>query len=295
MNKSNGTLSNIMLVDEITGEFKGYLTEKEIRQIDKNRTSCIDIENKRRYEKKKSEDIFKQYIDNYLGAFYFNYYNRIKSLKLEIQYLFRLIYLCTFLDFENNLRYGIANNKMLEKDLQEVLKLGERETRKTKNELLAKKILLTNGKKELSINKKYIIKGNIRKNSKVVNVRMFEKGIQELYEKATPKEHKKLALLIELLPYLNFKFNVICNNVKAENIKEIEPFNMTDICKKVGYSNTTKLKRDLLDLKVGGELVIAITETGEGKFIAINPRVYYKGTKIEDLYWLENIFKIKNK
>ena len=53
------------------------------------------------------------------------------------------------------------------------------------------------------------------------------------------------------------------------------------------------MKNDLLKLKVGEEIVIGIFETDCGKTIMVNPKIYYKGTKVNEIKFLEDMFKIK--
>ena len=44
------------------------------------------------------------------------------------------------------------------------------------------------------------------KNKKEEKVRMFENAIKSLYEQSKPSEHKSLALLFNILPKINLKW-----------------------------------------------------------------------------------------
>ena len=59
------------------------------------------------------------------------------------------------------------------------------------------------------------------------------------------------------------------------------------------YSNITKFRKELLNVTVNGELAMKITETKYGKFIYVNPRIFYKGNNYEDLKACTNEFKVK--
>ena len=59
------------------------------------------------------------------------------------------------------------------------------------------------------------------------------------------------------------------------------------------YKNLTRFKRDLLNLTVNEELAVKITETKYGKFVYVNPRIFYKGNNADDLKSCMNEFKIK--
>ncbi len=246
-------------------------------------------------QRKKSDEESYRFIDDNFGSFYFNNYNKLLAKNLESQMLFRFTYLCTFLDYENNLRYGASNGIMLEKDLQEVLKLSERETRNTKNALIKTNLLLSQNK-ELSINKNFCSKGETKKlfTEKGV-IRMFEEGIKKLYEGSQPRDHKKVGVLLKILPYLHIETNVLCHNPNEEDIELIKPLTLTEMANILGFSTTQKLKKGLFDLKIDDTPVIMNSIINNVRKIVVNPQVYYKGSNIEQMKGLINLFKVGNK
>lgn len=232
------------------------------------------------------------------GGFYFSCYKHLLKLKLDKQYMFRFVYLCTLMNYENRVEFGSAkgdNRLALEKDLQEILKLSERECRNTKNELIKHKLITINEDKTITINKKYSVKGNIDKRKLKGSIRVMEKGIQELYNKAKATEHKKLALLIEVLPYINFHHNVLCHNPEESTLGKIQAITLKELCSIVGYDETksTRLKNDLLKIKVNDEYAIGLFTKANGIHIYVNPKIYYKGNNVEDLKALMNMFRIE--
>lgn len=231
------------------------------------------------------------------GGFYFSCYKHLLKLKLDKQYMFRFVYLCTLMNYENKIEFGNAkgdNRLALEKDLQEILKLSKRETINTKNELIKHKLITINEDKTITINKKYSVKGNIDKRKLRGSVRVMEQGIQELYNKAKAIEHKKLGLLIEILPYVNFNYNILCHNPDESDKSKIKPMNLKELCSIVGYDekNSTRLKNELLRIKVNDKSAIAITLIDQGQAISVNPYVYYKGNDMQSLKWLMILFDI---
>ncbi|MGL5149686.1 MAG: hypothetical protein ACRC7N_03820 [Clostridium sp.] len=250
-----------------------------------------EIENKKEkvkeiLEKKANQTEFHTHILEKYGHFYFNFYKRFDNI--ERQYLFRFLYLCSYMNYDNYLSNGVKLIK--EGDLQELLNLKETEYNKTIS-ILKKSCLITiNNNHTVSVNNKYCKKGKIIKNGKIEVIRMFDNAIKELYKNAAPREHKKLALLIELLPYINLKYNIVCKNPNEEFRENITPYKMTELCALLGYDKThsARLKKDLFKLRVNNEKVIGIFEDDDGKAIFINPRVMYKGTEInislEDLF-----------
>lgn len=236
---------------------------------------------------KKLEDFYK-YLYEECGGFYFTYYKSIKS----DQYTFRFIYLCTYMDYDGYLRYGKSkglNQLVLKKDLFEILKLSEKETYRTIN-YLEENNLITVEDNYIKINKKICAKGKIRK-SKVV-VRMFDDSIRDIYNNSKPKEHKKLSLLIKLLPYIHYNLNVVCKNTSSKDTSLIEPFSVSELSKSLGYSTNQKFKKGLMDIKYNGEPVIMIAKIANKDMIVVNPRVYYKGNNKSDMIGIIRLFEI---
>lgn len=245
--------------------------------------------------KNKIKEVHSELKDLY-GTFYFNFYKKLNN-KLSSQFLTRGLYLCSYMDYDNRLVTRSFTNRKIpiyEKDLENILKLGRSETYKTKNILISSGLLISNEDKALSINPKLCKKG-ILENRKSEEIRMFDEAIKELYEKAKPKEHKKLSLLFDLLPMINFQFNIVCKNPDEEIMEYIKPYDLKELSNILGKTNITYFKNDLLKLTVNNEPVCCINETKFGKFITINPRVYYKGGELENIKYLEGLFLIKNK
>ena len=241
---------------------------------------------------KKKVELGKHLKDNY-GSFYFDFYNKIEKI-LEPQLLVRTLYLCSYLNFNNDLM--INRKHMTEKDLSKIWKISEKQATRDKNKLIDNNILIINSDESLSINKLYFRKGDIMRDEAVESVRIFDNAIRELYEKCTPREHKKLALLYKLIPYVNNNWNIVCKNIHEENKDLIEPYELKDLVKILGVSNVTKLRNDLLKLTVGGEPVVMIQLVLNKSRILINPKIYYKGTRLNEVKCIEDdIRQILNK
>lgn len=280
------------LVDLETGE---QLTTWDILKEE----GAKEVKKQEYLKTKRKKDKLNKFIEDNCGSFYFNFYNRFK--KIDEQYLIRYLYLCTYMDFDSNIlsiRDDKTNRKrrVIEKDLKNLWNISERETLYTKKELYKHDLMHYNKDTgELIINDHYCKKGKVRINRKVAMVRMFEVAIREIYENSKPTEHKKIGLLIKLLPYINLKYNIVCSNTDAETTQDIIPLNMKEIAEKVGYSNSTKLKRDLFALRCNGEKVIMLHEDDDGKFITVNPKVYYKGTDFESIDRISGWFDVTTK
>lgn len=245
-------------------------------------------ESKKFIEKRKEQNEFKEYIKAYYGSFYFYFYKRIIK-SLEPQYLTRFLYLCTYINYDNLLVIDKTTRHIpiYEEDLSSILRLGKTETYKTKVALIKNDLVTIQENGIIKINNKFCKKGDIVKNKRIDKTRMFNNAIKELYEKALPKEHKKLALLFQMLPYVNLKWNVICKDTTEELKENINCYTLKELMQELGQTNVTRFKNDLLKLTVGGEPVVLIQLANKNSSILINPKVYYKGTKLEDIKYIE--------
>lgn len=240
------------------------------------------VEEVMQWQKEKTE--FQEAIIDNCGHFYFNFYQRLLN-KLQPQYLTRFLYLSCFINYDNRLVINKTTRHIpiYEEDLQSILKLSRAETYNTKNILIEKGLLIIHEDKTMSINDTYCKKGEIMKNKKVEKVRMFENGMKELYEKSKPSEHKQMALLFEMLPMINLRWNVVCEN-PTEEVKEcIKPYSLKDLARQLNQTNVTRFKQKLMDMTIGNEPVVCINEIKHKKFLTINPKIYYKGVNLEEL------------
>lgn len=291
----NLSTGEVVSYEEIIGQAKAEIM-KESAEAEERKQKGNEV--------RKSKEEFSIFIDENLGNFYFSKYNKtlekfVVNDKFESAYAFRFLYLCTFIDYENRLKFGCkfrGTNRayMIEKDLQEVLNLSERETRNTKNFLFEIGVLKKDSEGVLSVDKNYSKKGKITESFNKESTRVFDNTIKKLYEDSKPIEHKKLGLFIKLIPYINFKFNILCFNPKEEVEEFVKPMDMKDLCEVVDYDkkNSARLKRELFGIKVNGKFTIGTFETGAGSSIIVNPSIFYAGSRLEELKWLTAMFRI---
>lgn len=260
--------------EKLNGTDEGSILKEKVREILKKKEERSNFHNR--------------LIETY-GNFYFNFYKRID---IESQHLFRFIYLCSYMNYDNYLSNG--KRLLTVHDLEGLLGLSEREYYRTRKCLIDNGLMSITEKGLVLINSTFCKKGEIHRNKNIEVIRMFNEAIKELYEMSTPREHKKLALLIEILPYINYKYNIVCHNPAEDNIQLIKPMKMSELCELLGLdkTNSSKLKRQLFALRVSGEKVIGMFEVEDAKAILVNPRVYYKGNQEDGLDYLEALFKL---
>lgn len=273
---NDNELTNWVVIDIKTGEMVQGITKKEQKYLYRNYTTANS-----KINDKENKGLNKNEFNNSLklmcGSFYFNFYNN----KIDNKYAFRFIYLCTFCNYKNYLEFGNQKEEkklITKKDMFEILKLSSKETYRTIDYFIENNMIIFDKENNIKINEAYSKRGEIDNNKKGV-VRMFDKAIREIYEKSLPREHKKLGLLISLLPMVNYGWNVLCKNPEETNAQNIIPYNLTDVAKLLDYSSTQKFKKGLIDLTVNKEKVIMLCTIGNKTMIVINPRIYYKGNE----------------
>lgn len=285
-------LTNLAVIDTNSGEIKQYLTQDEQNYLENKYTSANPSGDSKLNDDncRKNADLFYQYINETCGNFYFNYYENMQCS----QYIFRFVYLCTFMNYKNYLEYGNAkdeNKLMLKRDLFEVLKLSDRETYNTIKYLTENKFIEIS-EKYIKVNDDYCKKGSLTNNKNKGVIRMFDNAIKEIYENSLPKEHKKLSLLIKILPLIHQSTNVICRNSKEEIIDLVDYYTLSELADELGYSAPQKLKKGLMDVKVKGQPVIMISKINNKDMLVVNPLIYYKGNDLKSMEGIVNLFKM---
>lgn len=232
---------------------------------------------------------FKEYIIEMCGKFTFLFYDEELVNSVLPQYLFRFLYLCTFSNYDNLLMY--KNKPIEENKLQFMWQLSRMESYNTKKALIDAKLITIKDKK-IYINKKINNRGSSNVNLNNMATRVFDDYVKEIYENSKPIEHKRLALLVKVLPFLNYNTNVLCSNPFEKDINKLKHLTIPELSKEINYSQK-RIKSELLEITVYGEKAIGFFITKGIKSIVINPKVFYKGSDISELKGLINLFEIK--
>lgn len=293
-----------IFINKDTGQ---VLSGKELEiQYLKSKNEALDRKQKG-LDKRKKKEAFEECISTRLGAFNFTHYSETLKLmetegaEVDSAFIFRFIYLTTFMDFDNVLRYGAkfrGKDKLIMevKDLGEVMGLSRNHVTKFKQKLIDLKLISIDDETgTMTVNTKYCHKGKLKNSLKGSSIRVFEEGVKELYRASNSKEHKKLGLFIQLLPYLNVQHNVLCKNTEETNPAEIKPLTIQDICRVLGYNvkNARRIEKDLISITVGGKPLMMLHWHNFAYMYSINPRIFYKGNDIESLQSLINLFDIR--
>ncbi|MDK0789889.1 hypothetical protein P5E66_06215 [Clostridium perfringens] len=275
-------------VNKETGEFFDVSELIEVKESSEVKNSFKSIQNTN------------DYINDNLGYYFHLLYGDILKLDLEPQMLVRFLYLCSYMNYQYTLVSGNtkAQKKISESELQDILKLNKTTFFETKKYLLDNNLIIIEDNK-IKIDDKFVKKGKGVLKGDLINMevtRIFNNGIQDLYNGVKPIQHKKLETFIRILPFINIKYNIICENPLETDIEKVKPLKWTELGRLIGLSPATskRLRSELWSLKVNDSVAIGEFSTFLcGKSIVINPSVYYKGNNIDDLAGIVNMFKVR--
>ena len=255
----------------------GNVTTKTPQEVRSDRQQAF-------LNKKENQKIFNKMVNDRMGNFYFYFYNSgLQALDVKESIKTRFLYLATYSGYAKDGGYICHDNgkKMKRKDVQELLGLSTKHCQTTINELVKCGLLFEDGE-YLQVNTTVAHKGELKATKKKCDyTRVFLNGVRNLYKNCTATQHKQLYYLFRLLPYVNLKFNAICQNPTEEIAEDVIALRLNEICELVGVdkTNMSRWKRDMYKLEIFGCPVIKGIEGKYGMWFKVNPRVMYGGTE----------------
>lgn len=222
------------------------------------------------------------------GGFVWLLYNtgEVLDLGLKPADLTRLVFLATYMDYENYL-VDSKGEKLVRLNLYHLLGISKGAFSQFFSDLLQLGIITEEGEYGfVRMDSDIFIKGSLKDiDVDKDTIRLYADGIRSLYNKSMPREHKMLSYIFQAIPYMNYTYNMLCYNPGEETLKYIRPLRMTEYCEIIGYDkeNARRLKTILKSITVRGEYVFGFVETGAGHSIFINPRVFYAGNRHEEV------------
>lgn len=252
------------IINNITCDMTNLILEKEENE-------------KRNFEYKKIKDS-NDSIYNVGGYFYHLLFKNILDKNFEENYIIRFCKLCSHLNYDNILIQGATKGqtKILEKDLKVIWNLSEREFINTRNYLIKNNLIFINEDRSISVNKEFAVRGSVERNKDMT--RVFIDGFNELYNGVSARQHSMLATFIKILPYLNTKYNILCENPNEADKELIKPLKWSEIGEKIGLDKkqSRNLKGKLFKLRINNKKVIAEWTDDKGIKIVVNPSVFWK-------------------
>ena len=279
------TLINTEILNEDTGEIIDIKDSKDLTIIIGKRGG--------RYIGPKQAEFLKQrslrYADNTPFVWANFKYNKPFHPDIEDANIPKMIFLATFC---NNVGYVMGKQ-----DITDMLNISYNLSKKFRDNLTEQKVLFF--KRDLAfISPRSFYKGKL-KDTGTSYIRIYEEYNQKLYQSCTTTQHKQLSYVYRMIPYLNRQTNILSYNQQEQEIKHIVNMSVKDFCRKVGYkpSHSARLRNCLSQFRVNGELAVGffndLTQLiPDGKYIVVNPNLFYGGEKTTNNYkQISKLFK----
>lgn len=265
------------------------------------------LKDKKRKQKgaEKAQDFeqFKQLQGEKMGNFIFFLYNQLNNLNnlLNDNDLCRYIYLATYIKKDGYLM--LDNNKYVtRKTMQELIKVSEK-TFKTFYSNITKNNLIIKENNKYKINLDIFWRGyekdykDLTGNRLEDYTRIYINATRELYN-SNYKQLKKLAIAYKLIPYINWKYNILCTNIQEVETLKINILSISNIMDILGYNkrHIARFKKDFYEIKFYGyDLFVTVQKQADYKTsrILVNPLFAYRNKTIEDIQYLFMLFGIK--
>lgn len=242
----------------------------------------------------------------FVHMFYINGKLLFHDLNIDRPNISRLIYLATYLDYNDrqaNLLIKYGKNKvihaMTREEMRKLLKLSVTVFDSFLSQMKENNIIYEVNNK-FYIDPKYFSKGK-RDNDKSFT-RVFISTTRHIYENCTPRQHKTLSYIYQLIPFMNFELNILCRNPLESDFTRLKKLNSEEICKLLGISTSKqsvyKFRESLKKfyIKIDGRkyYLISYVKVANGygikDYYVINPAVIWGGNSLEEnrktLSWL---------
>ena len=206
----------------------------------------------------------------------------------------RFLYLATYIDWNNkeeNVLKMDSGEYMSKRDMCYILKISNDTFKRMYKELLDNNLIFEANDK-IYISNEYISKGKIKKNSLEGKdyCRLFIKPVREIYENCSTSQHKTLAIIYKLLPYINFYTNIFTHNRYESETSNLQYMDINDILNILGIpdtkSNRNKVRDKLMSFYIYHQgvkyRIFSETEVKKGnKILIINPLLTWSTEDLE--------------
>ena len=209
----------------------------------------------------------------------------------------RLIFLGTFSSYDGNKLVISQRKPISRKNLSEILKVSRATADRFWSEV-SPKYITEDENGLLLTNSNIFIRGAISKGQSYR--KMFLDGIRNLYWSVPASKHKALGYVFQMLPFVNFEWNVLCYNPDETDLDSIDFMSIDEFRMAIGYekSNMSRLSKTYREIvfpvKGKPEPFCAFVSCGTSKNkdkIVVNPRILYSGTQPEAVRILGGLCK----
>lgn len=167
-----------------------------------------------------------------LGEFCFMN-SKEKYKDVSPQTVTRLVYLATYLPYDESCLCKWGGKKMVKKDVERVLKLSRASFFRFWKEVNGK-YLYEREDGTVCFSKDFH-RGRIEGlQGRSYYQKVYSKRVRELYERTPVSRHKHLGYVFQMLPYVSTEFNIICFNPEEEKLEKILPMSVDGFCDAAG-------------------------------------------------------------
>ncbi len=221
-----------------------------------------------------------------LGAYIFTAADKETFCDLPADMLARAVYLAAHLDFDSNTLWATQRRPLKRSELPTIMNLSKPAAdvfwRSVKD-----RYFYTDENGILHTKGSAFIMGHLDESPSTEYQKTYVEALKELYKKISPRQHKRLGCAFQMIPYLNFEFNILCHNPATTVYSEIVPLTVAEFCEAIGFDKThaSQLASDYgrLTFTVDGSQEVFCEFMSNGRDITtanifINPRLVYKGS-----------------
>ncbi len=277
---------NIKAISQKTGE----VTDAVVTVLPIGSQSLTpDAQRERRKHMEQSrQKMLRREINKDLGNFFFLSYAE-QFPDISPQSVARLLFLNTFADYDSNVLVTVSRNgklPILRKDLPSILGVSKALVSKFWQEV-SPKYLVETSKGLISTNTDIFIKRKLSRKKYANLQKLYNNGIRKLYRETDASRHKHLGYVLQMLPYINIEFNILCKNPFEEKLENIQAMSLTEFCDLIGYNSSQHNRLENIyynirfEVKDSRERFCSFVYDGFNKDdvkIFINPNILYNGS-----------------
>lgn len=218
-----------------------------------------------------------------LGGFVWTNFTPLVAFKekypglIESHYA-RLMYMSTFLKHNSEQLKTDNNRPIKKKEIRGMLGLTETPAKNFIKEVTAHGLLSFDDDNNVFIHNLFT-KG--RSDSRgYTRTRMYVQTVRKLYELVDGRNVKKLGVIFSVIPFIDFRLNILAHNADkgVKDSSELIIMTMADLAKELGFSDARRLKETLHSFKIDGQRIVHTANDTKGKsIIIVNPKFVYAG------------------
>lgn len=245
------------------------------------------------------------------GDFYWTLFDAREEYYPEVSnsLLAKIVYLITYMDYETNLLViqdssTSPKRPMLKKDVANVIRLYRTKFNKFWTEMLATGIIMEEPDGKLRVSPLFC-KGSLTRKNKVA-MKVFTHAVRYMYENIDVRSHQYIAYLFRLIPYINLRYNVLCQNPLETNKSEIVRLTARDMCHilKIDDTHIVRFMKQILlklffvDINGSKQSVLLFLSGSKDdklrSFVLVNPQFYAGYISKEEMLNILDEFEVKD-